>query len=176
MLITNGSLGTAPGPVSATSLCPPYTQIRPWCPLFSKHIMIHIAAAPLHMVFPLPQFPLPYFTSIRLLLSFQALTWIIWFLTFSFYPHFLDSRILTKKCLLSIPSLMCFFFFFASLYFFHLLDLSFSTYHIFSIKYVIMLYISSFSTCFIYPFLTNKIILITSKLHCILQLLLLFNC
>lgn len=76
MLITNGSLGTAPGPVSATSLCPPYTQIRPWCPLFSKHIMIHIAAALLHMVSPLPQFLLPYFTSIRLLLSFRALTWI----------------------------------------------------------------------------------------------------
>ena len=112
MLITNGSLGTAPGPVSAASICLPYTQTIPWCPLFPKHIMIHIAAAPLHMVFPLPQFPLPYFTSIRLLLSFQALTWIIWFLTFSFYPHFLDSRILTKKCLLSIPSLMCFFFFF----------------------------------------------------------------
>ena len=83
MLITNGSLGTATGPVSDASLCLPYTQTIPWCPLFSKHIVIHIAAALLHMVSPLPQFLLPYFTSIRLLLSFQALTWI------TLFPHLL---------------------------------------------------------------------------------------
>ena len=83
MLITNGSQGTAPGLVFATSLCLPYAQTRPCCPLFTKHITIHIAVAPLHMVSPLPQFLLPYFTSIRLLLSFRALTWI------TLIPHLL---------------------------------------------------------------------------------------
>lgn len=157
MLITNGSLGTATGPVSDASLCLPYTQTIPWCPLFSKHIVIHIAAALLHMVSPLPQFLLPYFTSIRLLLSFQALTWITLFPHLLFLSTFsrLQDPNFKMSSFYSITHVFLFFFFCHSLYFFHLLDLSFSIYHIFSIKYMIMLYISSFSTCFIYPFLTN---------------------
>ena len=58
MLITNGSLGTATGPVSDASLCLPYTQTRQQCPLFSKHITILHAAVFAHGVPSASVFPL----------------------------------------------------------------------------------------------------------------------